>query len=312
MAAALALVAMLFVMVRPLPALAQAGQAGQTSQTSQTGQTGQTGQVQWHGVERVVAFADVHGAHTELVRLLRETGIVDEKLRWAAGATHVVSLGDLLDRGADSRQVMDLLMRLQGEAQAAGGRLHVVLGNHEAMNLLGDLRDVHIGEYAAYADVEPAAERAQQRQAWVAAQGDASAAAFDQRFPPGYFGHRQALSPDGRYGQWLLSLPVAIKVNDTLFMHAGPSNALRGMTLQEVNLRYRTALTSYLGLAARLEREKLLQAQDVFHHRARLARERFGRLMAAMAASAGAGAGHSTVDAALGDVVTRFEQADDH
>ena len=83
----------------------------------------QAAQVQWNGVERVVAFADVHGAYTELVTLLRETGIVDARDRWAAGQTHVVSLGDLLDRGADSRKVMDLLMRLQGEAQI--GRAHV-------------------------------------------------------------------------------------------------------------------------------------------------------------------------------------------
>ena len=82
----------------------------------------QAAQVQWNGVERVVAFADVHGAYTELVTLLRETGIVDARDRWAAGQTHVVSLGDLLDRGADSRKVMDLLMRLQGEAQSAGGQ----------------------------------------------------------------------------------------------------------------------------------------------------------------------------------------------
>jgi hypothetical protein len=70
-----------------------------------------------------------------------------------------VSLGDLLDRGADSRKVMDLLMRLQGEAHAAGGQLHVLLGNHEAMNLLGDLRYVDAGEFAAYKDMESAAER---------------------------------------------------------------------------------------------------------------------------------------------------------
>ena len=69
-------------LVRPAPAVAQAAQ------------------VQWSGVERVVAFADVHGAYTELVTLLRETGIVDAQDRWAAGRSHVVSLGDLLDRGA--------------------------------------------------------------------------------------------------------------------------------------------------------------------------------------------------------------------
>ena len=64
-----------------------------------------------------------------------------------------MSLGDLLDRGGDSRKVMDLLMRLQREASAAGGQMHVVLGNHEAMNLLGDLRYVVAAEYAAYAAV---------------------------------------------------------------------------------------------------------------------------------------------------------------
>ena len=252
----------------------------------------QAAQVQWNGIERVVAFADVHGAYTELLTLLRETGILDAQDHWAAGNTHLVSLGDLLDRGADSRKVMDLLMRLQGEARAAGGQVHVVLGNHEAMNVLGDLRYVDVGEYAAYADMESAAERAQVREAWEAAQGAGSGAAFDQKFPPGYFGHRAAFSPSGKYGQWLLALPVAIVINDTLFMHAGPSDVLRGMNLQELNLRYRTALTDYLGLAARLEQAKLLQAGDDVRRPAatrqgtpgsRCRRERAARRMPALA-----------------------------
>ncbi len=262
--------------------------------------------MQWSGVERVVAFADVHGAYTELITLLRETGIVDAQDRWAAGRTHVVSLGDLLDRGADSRKVMDLLMRLQGEAQAAGGRLHVVLGNHEAMNVLGDLRYVDPGEFAAYTDVESATERADLRKAWEAAQGAGSGPAFDQKFPPGYFGHRAALSPKGTYGQWLLSLPVAIAINDTLFMHAGPSNVLRGMSLQQVNLRYRTALTEYLGLADRLEQARLLQPGDAFHARPQLARERLAAMTTAASASGG------TTDGALADAVQRFQAADDN
>jgi hypothetical protein len=274
-------------LVRPTPAVAQAAQ------------------VQWSGIEQVVAFADVHGAYAELITLLRETGIVDAQDRWAAGRTHVVSLGDLLDRGADSRKVMDLLMRLQGEAQAAGGRLHVVLGNHEAMNVLGDLRYVDPGEFAAYADVESATERADRRKAWEAAQGAGSGPAFDQKFLPGYFGHRAALSPNGTYGQWLLSLPVAIAINDTLFMHAGPSSVLRGMSLQELNLRYRTALIEYAGLADRLEQAGLLQQGDEFHARPKLARER----LAAMTTAAAAGGG--APDAALADAVQRFQAADD-
>ena len=245
----------------------------------------QSAAVQWNGVDRVVVFADVHGAYTELLALLRETGIVDAKDRWAAGHTHLVSLGDLLDRGADSRKVMDLLMRLQAEAQAAGGQLHVLLGNHEAMNLLGDLRYVEAGEYASYGDLESPADRAQLRQAWETAQGAGSGAAFDQKFPPGYFGHRAAFSPKGKYGQWLLTLPVAIVVNDTLYMHGGPSNVLRGMSLQELNLRYRTALTDYLGLAGQLEQAKLLQPGDAYDARPQLARD---RLTAAATANGGA------------------------
>jgi hypothetical protein len=260
----------------------------------------QSAQVQWSGIDRVVAFADVHGAYSELIPLLRESGIVDAQDRWAAGQTHLVSLGDLLDRGADSRKVMDLLMRLQGEAKAAGGQVHVLLGNHEAMNILGDLRYVDGGEYASYTNQESPAERAELRQAWETANGAGSGAAFDQKFPPGYFGHRAAFSPRGKYGQWLLSLPVAIVLNDTLYMHAGPSNALRGMSLQEVNLRYRTALTDYLDLAGRLEQARLLQAGDEYHDRPQLAKDR-------LAANAAANGG--TVDPALSDATERFVAA---
>jgi hypothetical protein len=258
----------------------------------------QSAQAEWRGVDRVVAFADVHGAYDELEALLRQSGIVDAADRWAAGRAHVVSLGDLLDRGTDSRRVMDLLMRLQGEAAAAGGGLHVVVGNHEAMNVLGDLRYVARGEYASYVDLEPAGLRTRLRAAWEQQRGAGSGAAFDERFPPGYFGHRAALGPEGRYGRWILGLPVAIVVNDSLFMHGGPSSLLRGMSIAELNLRYRTALVDYQRLAAQLEQAGLLQPGDEFRSRPRLAAER-------LAARATATAPPSDLDA----VVKTFTQA---
>jgi hypothetical protein len=240
------------------------------------------GEVQWSGIERVIAFADVHGAYTELHQLLREAGVIDDQDHWAAGRAHVVSLGDLMDRGADSRKVLDLLMRLQGEAQAAGGQLHVVLGNHEAMNLQGDLRYVEPAEFAAYADLDTPADRA------------------GGKFPPGYLGKRAAFQADGKYGKWLLAQPAVIKINDTLFMHAGPGNVLRGMNLQELDLRYRTALTEYLGLVAQLEQANLLQVGDAYEARPRLARERL---------AAAAAANNGTQDAAMTDVLRRFDAA---
>jgi len=237
-------------------------------------------QSSWTGVDRVIAFADVHGAYGELTGLLKAAKVVDGDLHWVAGRTHAVSLGDLLDRGDESRKVMDLLMRLQDEATKAGGALHVVLGNHEAMNLLGDLRYVTAGEYAAFARDEPAGVREKRRADWIAQNGPASGPAFDQQFPPGYFGHRAAFALDGRYGRWLLSLPAAIAINDTLYMHAGPSKAVSGMGVAEINIRYRTALVEYLGALADVQAAGLVREGDAFAARADLASQRLAALPA--------------------------------
>ncbi len=75
------------------------------------------------------------------------------------------------------------------------------------------------------------------------------------------------------------------------------------MTLPELNLRYRTALTDYLGLLGRLEQSGLLQEGDAFRERPRLARE---RLAGSVAAPGGA------VDPGLAGLVQRFEQADEN
>ena len=77
----------------------------------------------WHvdGAGRVVAISDVHGAYDAMVETLTAAGILDENLAWIGDETRLVIVGDLLDRGPRSRDVMDLLMRLEGEAVAAGG-----------------------------------------------------------------------------------------------------------------------------------------------------------------------------------------------
>ncbi len=95
------------------------------------GSTGLSGseirQHRWDDASRVVVFADVHGAYHALVDLLKKTGVIDKSLSWVGGSTHLVSLGDLLDRGGESRKVLELLMRLEEEAQRDGGRVHVTL-----------------------------------------------------------------------------------------------------------------------------------------------------------------------------------------
>ena len=77
-------------------------------------------------VDRIVAMADIHGAYDAMTATLQKARVLDADLKWSGGKTHLVIVGDILDRGPDSRAAMELLMRLEGEAEAAGGRVHVV------------------------------------------------------------------------------------------------------------------------------------------------------------------------------------------
>ena len=72
------------------------------------------GEWQFQDVDRVIAVSDIHGEYDGMVRTFNNAGVIDDELVWAAGDAHLVITGDLLDRGPDSRKVMDLIMRLEG------------------------------------------------------------------------------------------------------------------------------------------------------------------------------------------------------
>jgi len=208
---------------------------------------------EWHveGAEKIVAIADVHGAYDAMVETLQQADVIDGELRWSGGATHLVIVGDLLDRGPKSRDAMDLLMRLESEAPAAGGAVHVVIGNHESMNLIGDLRYVSKSEYAAFAPEETAAERQQWFEAFTDRYGGAGSREsmsekFEQQFPAGFFALRRAFRPDGRYGAWLLKKPVILVVNGTAFVHGGLSPLVEELGLRGINGRLKSELVEYV------------------------------------------------------------------
>lgn len=214
-------------------------------------------------VERIVALGDVHGAYDPLVQTLRSAGVIDDSLGWSGGKTHLVFTGDFLDRGADSRQVMDLVMRLESEAPEADGRVHMTLGNHEVMNMIGDLRYVADGEYAAFAEEESAAEREYWYRKFRENQPDGTdeavvKAAFDEKAPSGYFGHRRAFGPDGTYGKWLLTKPLLIVVNDTAFAHGGLPPYVAEHGLEGVNTKLKANLLSYVRARSELEQAGIL------------------------------------------------------
>src|SRR5690242_15017139 len=76
----------------------------------------QPGKAVWTGVARVIAVGDVHGDYEQLVAVLRSASLIDQNANWTGGKTHLVQTGDIIDRGGHSRQVMDLLMKLQQQA----------------------------------------------------------------------------------------------------------------------------------------------------------------------------------------------------
>ena len=207
----------------------------------------------WHfpDVERIVAIGDVHGAYDGLIRTLQSAGVIDDKLAWSGGKTHLVFTGDLLDRGAKSRDVMDLVMRLEKEAQRDGGRVHLVLGNHEVMNLTGDLRYVADGEYAAFADDESRKERRRWYKRFKKSKPEdmdesTILSQFNQKAPPGFFGHRRAFRHDGIYGKWLLEKPFVVVVNETAFVHGGLPAFVAENGLEGPNVTLKRHLQDYV------------------------------------------------------------------
>lgn len=219
------------------------------------------------GVERVVAIADVHGAYEAMVETLRNVGILDEGLGWAGGESYLVIVGDLLDRGPRSRDALDLLMRLEREAEAAGGKVQVLIGNHESMNMIGDLRYVSKSEYEAFADDETRLQRDHWFRAWGrrAGPGRQDRQRFDSLFPRGYFALREAFSADGIYGKWLLEKNVIAVVNGTAFVHGGLPPEVADLGLDGINRGLKQDLVDYVNALAVLTKAEVLLPTDSFY-----------------------------------------------
>lgn len=203
---------------------------------------------------RIVAVGDLHGDFEAWRAIAGAAGLTDGKGRWAGGNAILVQMGDVVDRGPDSLKIIRDLQRLQREAPRRGGRVIVLVGNHEAMNMTGDLRYVHPGEYAAFVNRGSKALRERMFQANKAA----IVAAFHMRTPTmspeairdqwmaatplGQLEHQAAWRPDGELGKWMLDNPAVVKLGDSLFVHGGISAAFAQLPVEEINRQVAAAL----------------------------------------------------------------------
>jgi hypothetical protein len=192
---------------------------------------------EWPGIEKTVVVGDLHGDLESFVKILKGTGVVDEELRWAAGKAHLVQMGDILDRGSDARKILDLLIRLEEEAAAAGGMVHVLSGNHEELNLTGivfssSMDHVTLDQFISFL---PEGYRKKQEESLTKKLVKLRAKDPNrnleeainefwksQRADPGVQ-KLYVLNLNEEYGPWLRRRNVAIKISDVGYVHGGIS-----------------------------------------------------------------------------------------
>ena len=206
--------------------------------------------------KRIVVVGDIHGDFKRLVQVLRLANVIDSKNRWIANNTQLVQLGDLPDRGPDTMKVIELLRELEKSAPSKGGQVHILIGNHDAMNMYGDLRYTNDDEFTAFAtkksnkflealyesEVKWIQENVPQEN-WPVFDEVYRADWFEQR-PPGFFEHRLNWLPNGDIGKWMLDHNTVLKIGRNLFVHAGIGPAHANDSIESINTGIRESLIS--------------------------------------------------------------------
>ncbi len=202
----------------------------------------------------IIAIGDLHGDYEAYESIMNEAGLINRNGRWTGGDTIFVQTGDVPDRGPDSLKIIRHLQKLKRQASRKGGKVITLVGNHEAMNMTGDLRYVHPGEYeafknrnsrrvrdnlynanretieAAYLEQDPALPSNEIKAQWEA------------QTPLGMIEHQQAWRAGGEVGAWVAANPAVVIIGDSLFVHGGISEKYAGHTIDDLNRMIADAL----------------------------------------------------------------------
>lgn len=159
--------------------------------------------------KKIFFISDIEGEFDGFRKLLIANKVIDINYKWTFGKGHLVVCGDLFDRGQQVPEVIWLLYKLEDLAASAGGYVHVILGNHDIMNLSGDLRYLH----KKYVE---------------------SAKIMEVDYMSLYDEHTEL-------GRWLRTKNTIEKIGDNLCMHAGVAPIINtlGLSVTEINTRCR-------------------------------------------------------------------------
>ncbi len=210
------------------------------------------------GARRLVAVGDIHGAFNGVREILRKVELIDEKDRWVGGDAILVQTGDFLDRGPGATKVASLLMKLQSQAPKDGGKVIVLLGNHEILNILGDLRDVT--KYILRHHIDNHSEKRLTASCDGYATYHRRLYQLKQEKPPkrrelvercrieqqlGLVEYLKEIGTGGDIGRWMRRLPVAARVGDTVFVHGGFSTEFAKWDLDKINREVKREIESF-------------------------------------------------------------------
>lgn len=232
----------------------------------------------WTGVEKIIAVGDIHGDYKAFIKILKGTGLIDGELHWTGGKTHLVQIGDVMDRGDYAKEILDLLMKLEKEAKEAGGKVHMLLGNHEELNITGLIFN-RGDEFTTRQLVSflPDGYREKQVKKFRKKLGDNGpketglASSLDSDLMPFWENVLHELRTNGKhparrayiqnfnkiYGKWLLQRNVVIKINNIIFVHGGISEKFSKWGLKKINNRLRIELEDLRRAAMNFTRPKI-------------------------------------------------------
>eukprot|EP00281_Chroomonas_sp_CCMP1168_P035970 CAMPEP_0206242846 /NCGR_PEP_ID=MMETSP0047_2-20121206/17276_1 /ASSEMBLY_ACC=CAM_ASM_000192 /TAXON_ID=195065 /ORGANISM="Chroomonas mesostigmatica_cf, Strain CCMP1168" /LENGTH=531 /DNA_ID=CAMNT_0053667895 /DNA_START=77 /DNA_END=1672 /DNA_ORIENTATION=+ len=160
--------------------------------------------------ERIVAVGDVHGDVEALRGCLKIAKLIDDDDNWIGGKTHFVQIGDILDRGDEEKDCIDVLLGLQEQAREAGGNVTVLLGNHEIMNVELDFRYVTPGAWDMWGE-QPTGTMLMRMKERLKMMG----------YPEYMRSRINAFKPGGHIAKQLATMQVAVQIGDTVLVHGG-------------------------------------------------------------------------------------------
>lgn len=153
----------------------------------------------------VLAISDIESAYSTFRDFLIHNDVINSKLNWTFGKGHLVLVGDFVDRGFSTTQVLWFIYKLEQEAVKHGGTVHFIIGNHELYNMQGKFKSASYKYYGV-------------------------ASILGKQ-------HHDLYNQNSFIGKWMASKNTIELVNGNLFTHGGihPDMANYDITIAEVN-----------------------------------------------------------------------------